>query len=492
MRVRLRWYEVAAVITILLGAPAAGRAQTWREVRGDHFIVLSDAPERRVRSIAWQFEQMRSAMAEGLPWTTPTLDRPVIVIAARDENGMRALAPQFWEQRGGTRPTSVFVGGPDAYYIALRADVQVTAQLQNPHAAAYWAYSGLVLQRALGGRLPLWLTNGLAAVLSNTIVRNNEVEFGRPQPWMAERAKEGPRLPLPALFAVDHDSPSYRGGVDRERFDAQTWALVQFLIFGNKDNAAARFDQLIGQLAAGVPSEQAVTAVYGSVAALDEAYLLYVHQGVYSYSRLPTDTAIVEAQLPARVADPADHMASRAAFHVAMNRPAEARALIAAARQADPASPAADTVEAVLLDREQQPDEARKLFAKAAEAGSSSFWTYYRLATLQAAGRMTPDDQAAIEPWLERAAALNPRFAPAWAFLADIQGNGGQTDAAIESARRAVALDGGNVTHALRLVRLLAAASRSDEARAVAEQALPLADAQQRQLFEAILAGSAK
>ena len=105
---------------------------------------------------------------------------------------------------------------------------------------------------------------------------------------------------------------------------------------------------------------------------------------------------------------------------------------------------------------------------------------------------MTPDDQAAIEPWLERAAALNPRFAPAWAFLADIQGNGGQTDAAIESARRAVALDGGNVTHALRLVRLLAAASRSDEARAVAEQALPLADAQQRQLFEAILAGSAK
>jgi len=258
--------------------------------------------------------------------------------------------------------------------------VQVTAQLQNPHAAAYWAYSGLVLQRALGGRLPLWLTNGLAAVLSNTIVRNNEVEFGRPQPWMAERAKEGPRLPLPALFAVDHDSPSYRGGVDRERFDAQTWALVQFLIFGNKDNAAARFDQLIGQLAAGVPSEQAVTAVYGSVAALDEAYLLYVHQGVYSYSRLPTDTAIVEAQLPARVAAPADHMASRAAFHVAMNRPVEARALIAAARQADPASPAADTVEAVLLDREQHADEARNLFAKAAEAGSSSFWTYYRLA----------------------------------------------------------------------------------------------------------------
>ncbi len=488
MRVRSGYLSLIAMMAIALGTPASAGAQTWREVKGEHFTVISDAPERRVRSIAWQFEQMRSALAEGLPWTNPTLDRPVVVIAVRDENGMRALAPQYWEQRGGSRPTSVFVGAPDAYYIALRADVQVEAQLQNPHAAAYWSYSALVLQRGLGGRLPLWLTNGLAAVLSNTIVRNNEVEFGRPQPWMAERAKEGPRLPLPALFATDRNSPYYRGGIDRERFDAQTWALVQFLIFGYKDNASARFDQLVGQLAAGASSEEAVAAVYGSVAALDEAYLLYIHQGVYSYSRLPTNTAIVEGKLPAQIAAPADQMASRAAFHVAMDRPVEARALVASARKADPASPAADAVEAVLLDQEKQTDEARTLFAKAAEAGSTSFWTYYRMATLRASGPMTPDDQAAIEPWLVRATTLNPRFAPAWAFLADIQGNRQRTDEAIESARRAVELENVNVMHYVRLARLLVSASRADEARAVAKQALPMATPQQRQLLESILA----
>ena len=100
------------------------------------------------------------------------------------------------------------MGAPDAYYIALRADVQVEAQLQNPHAAAYWSYSALVLQRGLGGRLPLWLTNGLAAVLSNTIVRNNEVDaFGgeladlcRATGVQLQRRESDAQGPLPATL----------------------------------------------------------------------------------------------------------------------------------------------------------------------------------------------------------------------------------------------------------------------------------------------------
>lgn len=471
------------------GVSSAG-AQTWREVKGENFTVFSDASERRVRTIAWQFEQMRSAMAEGLPWATVTLDRPVVVIAVRDENAMRALVPQYWEQRGGTRPASVFTGGQDRYYIALRADIEVEDQGQNPHAAAYWAYSALVLQRSLGGRLPLWVTNGLAAVLSNTIVRAREVEFGRPMPWMADRAKEGPRLPLAELFAVDRSSPYYAGGITRERFDAQSWALLQFLIFGYKDNAGPRFDQLVQQLAAGVPSEAAIASVYGSVAALETAYLLYVQQSVYAYGRLPTNTAIVEEKLPARQASPAEHAAVRAAFHVAMNRPAEARALIAASRKADATSPFADDAEALLLDREQQTEQARETFARAAAAGSTSYWTYYRLASLRAGPTMSTDDRSAIAPWLERAAALNPRSPIAFAFLADIQASLNRTDAAIVSSRRALELDKTNVTNHLRLVRLLVTASRQDEARAVAREALPLATPQQRTALESILGSS--
>jgi tetratricopeptide (TPR) repeat protein len=489
VRVRRGSLSAAAILTIALLAPAVSNAQTWREVKGDNFTVISDASERRVRSIAWQFEQLRSALAEGLPWTRPTLDRPVVVIAARDERSMRSIVPEYWERRG-TRPTSVFVGAPDAYYIALRADVQVDAQLQNPHAAAYWSYSAIVIRRALP-QAPLWFVSGLAAVLSNTIVRTNEVEFGRPQPWMAVAAKEGPRLPLNELFSVDHSSPYYQHDVNRERFDAQSWAVVQYLLFGDRNNNSfARFGQLVRHLMAGVPSSEAVTAVYGSVDELDKAYLLYVHQGVYGYARLPTNTAYVEEKLPAAVATPAEHMAARAALHAAMNRPVEARAMIDSARKAAPSSASADVAEALLLDRAGESDALRSLLERAVAGGTTNYWPYYRLATLEATGPMTPEKQAKIEPLLVRATTLNPKLGQAWGYLADIQSFQRKTDEALQSARRAVELDYTDVMPRLRLTRLLVSASRVAEARTLVQETLPMATPQQRQLLEQAIAGA--
>ena len=56
---------IALVAAMLAGAPARAAAQTWRVVESDNLTVISDASERRVRSIAWQFEQMRSAIRRG-------------------------------------------------------------------------------------------------------------------------------------------------------------------------------------------------------------------------------------------------------------------------------------------------------------------------------------------------------------------------------------------------------------------------------------------
>lgn len=173
-----------------------------------------------------------------------------------------------------------------------------------------------------------------------------------------------------------------------------------------------------------------------------------------------------------------------------MNRLAEARALIATSRKADATAPFADDAEALLLDREQQTDQAREMFARAAAAGSTSYWTYFRLASLRAGPTMSTEDRSAIAPWLERATALNPRSPSAFAFLADIQASLNRTDAAIVSARRALELDKTNVTNHLRLVRLLVTASRHDEARTVASEALPLATPQQRSALESLLGAS--
>jgi tetratricopeptide (TPR) repeat protein len=484
----LRGLNAVAVVVVCLLMPSLASAQTWREVKTANFTVISDAPERRIRTIAWQFEQMRGALAQGLPWVKLDLERPVTIIAVKDENGLRALAPQYWTERLQDRPHSVFVTGIDRHYIALRADVEVEAQGMNPHYQAYWAYSALVLQHSLDRRLPLWVVNGLASVLANTIVRAREVEFGKPTTWIAAQAKTGPRLPLADLLGVTYESAYYRGGVSRERFDAQSWALIQFMIFGMKDNAGPRFAQLIQRLAAGASSTEAIAAAYGSMAALEDAYLLYVQQSVFAYGRLPLNTGIVEGKLAVGPVSVASQSATRAAFHAAMRQPAEGRVLLAAARKADPALPAIDDADGLLFETENQPDEAREAYARAVAGGSTHYWSHYRLATLRASGAQGAEQIAAQIPLLERATTLNPRFVPAMAYLAELQAGARQMDSAIASARRVVELDGSSVEHHVRLARILAQASRVDEARQIAKQALPFVTSpQQRTILENIL-----
>ncbi len=471
-RCRCLFVFVALVLSIGRHAFAA---DTWIEVRSEHFVVIADVGERKARNVAWQFEQVRSAIHQGFPWAQVDLNRPMVVIAVKDEDDMRKIAPQFWEQRGGTRPASVFVTAPDRFYVALQANVEEEGQGLNPWAQAFWSYSALVLDTSFSYRLPLWLTDGIASLLSNTIVSEKEIRFGSPIPYQVEMVRTAPLRPLAELFQTTQQSPIYTQGASRERFDAQCWSLVQFLMFGDRADNGTRINQVVKLILDGQSSAAALQQIYGSLDALDQAYRLYVHQGAFRFGRLRVDTDTSMAKYPVRTLAPAESAALRAGFHVAMNRPVEARALLAEARSADAALVMSDDVEALLLDREQKQDEAMQAFAKAAERGSTSFWTYYRLASLSSQPRMDAAAMADLSAKLERTTTLNPQFAPAFANLANVQMQLRHPDQAVEAARRAATLEPNELSHRVLLARLLMATSHAADAAAVAREALPLA-----------------
>jgi tetratricopeptide (TPR) repeat protein len=307
-------------------------------------------------------------------------------------------------------------------------------------------------------------------------------------PWVVEVAREGPRLPLADLLSADTSSPGFRGAIARERFDAQSWALVEYMLYGRKDDARARFDRVIELLASGQTSEAAIVEVYGSLPALDDAYTLFVQQNVYTHNTTPTSRDIVEGKLAVRVMSVPEHAAVRAAFHVAMGRPVEARAVATTARKADPASPVADDIEGMLHDYEQNRDAAMAAFAKAVAAGSTSYWTHYRLASLRLNTGADGAQMAEVDVLLERAAALEPSFAPAYSQLATLRINRGEVEPAVVAARRAVELDPGDLSYRSLLVRILTRATQTDEALRVAREALAMARTpEERAGFEALI-----
>jgi len=137
---------------------------------------------------------------------------------------MRALVPQYWEERRSVRPASVWVTGPDQHYLAIRADVEVEDRgTINPYITAYFSYVGLVMDQSLDRDLPLWFTRGFTGVLSNTIVRDDHVLIGAPIPWQLQILRERPLFLLPKLLTITRKSREATEGDPRQVFDAETF-----------------------------------------------------------------------------------------------------------------------------------------------------------------------------------------------------------------------------------------------------------------------------
>lgn len=151
-----------------------------------------------------------------------------------------------------------------------------------------------------------------------------------------------------------------------------------------------------------------------------------------------------------------------------------------------------DEVEGILLDREQKRDEALQAFAKAAERGSTNFWTYYRLAMLSSGPRMDAAAMADLRQRLERTTTLNPQFAPAFGTLANVQMQLREPDHALESAHRAATLEPNDLSYRVLLARLLVATNHAADAAVVAREALPLARSdQERAMLQGFLTAPA-
>jgi TPR repeat protein len=122
-------------------------------------------------------------------------------------------------------------------------------------------------------------------------------------------------------------------------------------------------------------------------------------------------------------------------------------------------------------------DDARALeaYRKAAELGSTSFYTHYRIAQLT--WKHDPDRETlqAIRRSLERAVELNDGYASAYSYLAEVTSDLGEPEKALSLARRALALEPGSSRHYVSLARVHWDLKQPDDARAAGQRSLALA-----------------
>jgi tetratricopeptide (TPR) repeat protein len=462
----------AFIFLALLLPSAHGSADSrdiWVEVRSPDFVVASNAGEKQARHVAREFEEIRSVYHDALPKMRLDLGKPIIILAAKNENSMKALLPEYWEQKGRLHPAGLYLPSEEKHFVAL----QVNAEGENPYHALYHEYTHAILHVNFPP-LPLWLDEGLAELYGNTTIGDKESLVGKPDTSHLALLQQSKLIPLETLLQVDHTSPFYNEQNRASVFYAESWALVHFLLMDPEARKENLFGKFVDAWNKSGNQVDAARQTFGDLKRFGQRIESYARQERFFVGRVKSEVQTDEKGYPTRALPEPESLALRGDFHLHRGRMPEAKAMLDEAAKQDDHLALAHEALGLYYFRQQDMDNAAKELQRATDLDSKSFLTYYFFALLnlqQAHG--TPESWPQAESSLEKAIALNPNFAPAYGSLSSLYALRRESqDKALTAARRAMQLEPGTLGYAVNLGYVLLNMGKQDEARALAARIL--------------------
>ena len=259
----------------------------WLEIRSGHFIVVTDAGEKKGREIALRFEQMRSVFGILLSKQKLNQSVPLTILAFKSDKSYFQLAP-------------LRQGQPiDAPGFLIRGDDQdfIVLNLFEPDPWRAVAHDfALMLLNYNYPPAQGWFDEGLAEYFSSIQLNDKGVELGsdpellpsatqnllgnqvdtHPAKSLTELLEAQVWLSLPDLFTMKHDTSARNEGTHHTLYYAESWIVMHYLLHEKKlPETGAYFGMVLNQQ---VPEEEAIQKAYGmSVDELEKAVKDYFH-----------------------------------------------------------------------------------------------------------------------------------------------------------------------------------------------------------------------
>lgn len=430
MSQRIFFYLLALA---LLRPCAHAASEQWVEVRSDHFTVVTDADEKQARHLADQFERMRWMFLKLFPNSAVDPIAPIIVIAAKNTKVFQTMEPDSYLAKGALRLAGLFQSTPDRNYILIRLD----AEFRHPFASVYHEYTHLQFKDA-SDSMPLWLNEGFAEFIQNTEIHNKEVLLGEPSADDILYLRQSKLIPLPVLFAVDHNSPYYHEEQKGSVFYSESWALTHYLEITDGQKHTHRIDDYMHLIAQHEDPVQAGEKAFGDLKQLQHTLEEYITASTYKQFILNSSSApIDESAYKVKVLSQPEIDCLRADSLVGVQRFKDAQSLIDGVLKSDPNNAAAHDAKASLEYRQGHTDEARQWYGESVKLSSSNYFVYFNFANLSI---VRPDfyEDPEITSSLRKSIELNPRFYPASNLLASVLSSNEKDDDAIAVLQAAV------------------------------------------------------
>jgi tetratricopeptide (TPR) repeat protein len=396
---------------------ASGAVAPWSVARSEHFEIYSHRGAAEARAALLWFEQLRQIVRGHFGSALPE-NGPVAVF------GFSSIAEYDPYRLGATA---------DAYYIGAGGRDYIVMPTLGPEnfATAAHEYAHLAMHAA-GGRLPPWLSEGLADVFSTIRITPHGAQLAGEPAGRLRGLRAHPWLPLATLLTLPQDAPMRNTREGADIFYAQSWALVEMLLASPQ--YAPRFTQLLTALAKpGANSPETVVASCGRP-------LTSLRGDLENWIRRRKPEPIVLGGT-AFAGPPQIEVSEIAHLKVQLTLAGvllAAEDLIAAEglyREAALEAPRDPSVLAGLASvmwARGKTGESLRLFEDALSKGLADADLCYRYAVLlDGAGGPVETQRAA----LSRAIALRPRFDDARYALALLEKNSGNNQAALDQLR---------------------------------------------------------
>ncbi len=463
---------VAILLAILANADAFGASDPnlgWIEVRSPHFVVASNAGEKEARRIADQFEQIRSLFHTAFGSLRVDPAQPVVILAAKNENTMKMLLPEDWEVKGHVHPAGLYQQGEDKHYVILQLD----SAGANPFHSLYHEYTHALMHLNFTG-LPLWLDEGLAEFYGNSRLGEKESRIGTIDETHLYILQQNKLLPIETLLNVERSSPYYNEANQASVFYAESWALVHYLM---TDPEALQRQLLKNFLTSWDKSGNQIEAAqqtFGDLKHFGRMIEGYSRQSTFRVGSLKNGQQAADKSYAVRSLPAGEVIALRGDCATHRNKLELAKPLVEQAVEAEPNLPLSHEALGYYLYRKGDESGADKEMKKAMELGSASFVAPYYHGMLLVHGGLTGPEtvREAIQSF-QKAAQINPQFAPAFEGLAQTYSYSPETQKqAVDAGIRAAKLDPTTRAYAVNVVYLLLNNNQDADAKQLAQRIL--------------------
>jgi Flp pilus assembly protein TadD len=454
---------------VLLSASLGGvtPAQEWTSVRSPHFVVSTDAGEKRSRELALRFEEMRHIFEKLLSNDKLNSPIPLQILGFRNSKGFGQVAPSK-NGKPAVGIVGVFQTGGDMNFIAL----DLSSESGFP--IVFHEYAHYVLH-ANYRRLPLWFDEGLAKYYETTKIEKDHIQIGDSPKYLDTFLYHRGLMPLVELFGVTNESKIYGENSERrELFYDQSWVVVHYLFDKHKMAEFGKYVELtINQH---MPIPEAIEAAFGMTPKkFDYEIAAYLNLSQRQIFDIDDSTAVSVEGFSSESLD--QYVAAALIANMQLHSKDQHEQAVSEYKEILSKKPNQEEANlglgyAALISDNYE--EAETYLRKAASLDKKNTRCQLLIGILELNRPSTEGNKQEhlLDAWnhLKAAATLSPDLAEAHSELAHALSKLGDKDSAIKEATTAARLNQGNEGYFLNLAELYFQYQKYEQAKTVFEQ----------------------